>query len=241
MRLRDAIGLMLGLQMLTACMTTPEMPEGKKSEQPAGPRMSPKAQAALAAYSEEDRYPHFKAFAWDPATQAFGSGWGTTTPQEAIERARYNCARYGQACLVLAVGGFAVHGPGAIDVEQAKASYYRQITGMEPQDVLRGETLDTDQILDLLTDRHMRGATFAGVPFTAMLSSSGEAVSHLYRADGSLQRSDSGIWWAEHDRLCRRFGSFYSGHRVCHRLIREGEIVKIVDERGNLVSRVMVE
>ena len=62
-----------------------------------------------------------------------------------------------------------------------------------------------------------------------------------FRADGSLQRSDNGIWWAEHDRLCRRFGNAYSGHRVCHRVLRDGALLKIIDERGNLVSRITLE
>ena len=227
------------LLLPAACVSTPE--PAQPQETPKGLAMSPPALKALADYSSGDSFPHFKAFAWDPQNQAYGTGWGRTTPREAIERALYSCGRYGNGCVVLAVGDIAVHGPGAVALEEAIPMYYRHITRMNPEDVLKGTALDTDQIMEVFTDRNMRGETFAGVRFVATLSSSGEAVAHLFRHDGTLQRTDNGIWWAEHDRLCRRFGSSYSGHRVCHRVFRDGEVLKIVDEQGNLVSRVTLE
>jgi hypothetical protein len=70
--------------------------------------LPPAVRTAFDAYAADPRYIHFKAFAADRASGAWGPSWGRAwglpSAASAMERALYECGKRGTACEVYAVG-----------------------------------------------------------------------------------------------------------------------------------------
>lgn len=61
-------------------------------------------QAAFEEYKADAKYTHFKAFAADRRSGAWGRSWGISSATAAMERALDECGKRGAACAVYAVG-----------------------------------------------------------------------------------------------------------------------------------------
>lgn len=65
---------------------------------------------AFETYKSDPKYTHFKAFAVDPASGAWGRAWGLPSAAAAMDRARYECGKRGAGCEVYAVGDAVLEG-----------------------------------------------------------------------------------------------------------------------------------
>jgi hypothetical protein len=78
--------------------TAAEPPPGRSGDLPAGVR------TAFEEHKRDPKYTHFKAFATDRRSGAWGRAWGLPSAAGAMERALYECGKRSTACAVYAVG-----------------------------------------------------------------------------------------------------------------------------------------
>jgi hypothetical protein len=69
-----------------------------------GTGLLPSVQTAFDTYRSDPKFTPFKAFARDPASNAWGRSWGRADAASATELALYECRKRGTACEVYAVG-----------------------------------------------------------------------------------------------------------------------------------------
>ncbi len=72
------------------------------------PSLSAAVQRAFEAYKADPKYAHFKAFATDRRSDAWGRAWNLGSATAAMERALSECGKRGTACAVYAVGDIAL-------------------------------------------------------------------------------------------------------------------------------------
>ncbi len=189
-------------------------------------------------------YPDFKAFAFDPDSDRWGTGYGYRKMEQAIETALRLCGKTGAECEAYAIGNTVVSGMSQQQLAAAKEAYVARILG-ELDRSLKGKPLTSEELEFHLSGRTIKGTLNTGAGFVAEIGFDGTISARLFdteqRSLGKLRRADSGTWWIEKGKFCRRFLQWSDGRTDCQDVVKDGDTIKFYSS-GELVSQgVIVE
>lgn len=190
--------------------------------------------------SREGGYPDYRAFFYSKSKDAYGYSYGYYSVEDAMDRARKECAKQSDDCEIFAVGDIIVYEKGPDILKNAVSQYEDSVKPEIRADTELGEKIDATGLDANFSGMIINGETFRGEKFLAHLNKNHGLGVELYGTNRKRNPTDQGRWWIENDKYCHKLNNFFTADSECYSVYRQGDHLLLISNNNEVFSKFTV-